>query len=233
MSDDTEDAGVVLDRVDGGDRNGDVIVAGTRPCTRDEGRCQFATDATPLRIDGLREARRSFFGIIGDAGPGASTVSADGGVLLFEWPTVDGREFASPAVGETIEVRLAWSYQGEGCPVGALDVVAADGRLLVSQGLNGYSGSLFELSDEPAGQACSFPEEPDNADCCCATLTPVLMTVHSDPPEQLAECEEAVVTVDARPMFVRIWGAARYGFPLCGDDGDFTRASGLAIAVVE
>jgi hypothetical protein len=40
-------------------------------------------------------------------GPGASTLSYDGGQVLIHWPSVAGYEFAAPQVGEQILVNFS------------------------------------------------------------------------------------------------------------------------------
>lgn len=101
------------------------------------------------------------------------------------------------------------------------------------EGLNGYDGPLFALTYENAGRTCSVPVPPELEECCCTTVEPVLMEVRSDPPVELAECEEAIVSVDGRSVFVQVRGAARSELWQCGDDGDATRAAGLAVAIIE
>lgn len=228
--DDEEDAGLV--QVEGGEYDGWWMLDDTSLCSNEGSGCSFATPVRGLRIEGLREGQASFHGVVVDAGPGASTVSADGGTLLFEWPEVEGRAFAAPAVGEELDVRLLWTYLGEGCPVGAVEVYGAAQRLLVTQGYNGWDGSFFHLSDEPAGGACSWPVGPEQPQCCCGSITPVYMDVAADSPIRLAECAEAWLTVGGRPFLVQVYGAARAQMPPCGDDGDWTRASALGVALL-
>lgn len=227
---DDEDAGLV--QIVGGDYDGWWMLDGTSICSNDGLGCSFATPVRGLRIDGLREGQASFHAVVGDAGPGASTVSADGGTLVFEWPEVEGRSFAAPAVGEELDVRLVWTYLGEGCPVGGVEVYSAAGRLLVSQGYNAWDGAFFRLSDEPTDRACSYPVGPEVPRCCCGSITPVYMDVAADSPIRLAECAEAELVVGGQPFLVQVWGAARARMPPCGDDGDWTRASAFGVALL-
>ena len=229
---DDEDAGSVT-RVEGGEYDGWWIAEGTRVCSHDDDNCVFQVNAQQLRIDALRDGKRSFHGVVGDAGPGASTVSADGGVLVFQWPSVEGRTFAGPQVGEEIDVRLTWTYLGEGCPVGAIEVFTSTGRLLVAQGYNGIDGTVASLTREPTSLTCSWPVSPENPDCCCGTITPVSMEIRSNPPVLLAEGEGAFITFGGWAACVRVTGAARAIMPPCGHDGDFPRASAFVVALVE
>lgn len=212
---------------------GGIILAGTVPCSQEFFRCDFATSATGLSVPGLQEWDRSFRGVLDDAGPGASDVLADGGPVRVQWPVVDGHTVAAPAVGEEVEVRVQWGFGGEGSPDVSIEVFAADGHLLVSQGNAELASSVFHLTDEQYSQACSFQEAASNPSCCCGTMTPVWMEVAADEPLRLPQCGETLATVDGQLMFIQVSGAAEFSLIPCGATGLPPWAHGLAVALVE
>ncbi|MCC7110706.1 MAG: hypothetical protein IT382_15540 [Deltaproteobacteria bacterium] len=231
-----EDAGGQIPgivRIDGGPDDGRWIVEGLERCPDILRSCSASAVARPMRYDPTT-APSLLRGEVLDGGPGAGAIAYDGGVLAVEWPSVEGRSFAAPRVGETVELRLAWDYPGPGEPDHPsyyAELRSEAGRLLVAQGFFALGSELFDLTELPDGEVCSYTAQLPQ--CCCTTMSSVMTRVQADEAVDLGRCDEATVELGGEPFFVRIEEALRRDESTCVEAPWYLAAEALGIALVE
>jgi hypothetical protein len=182
--------------------NGTWVLAGTEACSGNFGTTCVSLPATSwMTLEPMPSSGVSLRGEIGDAGPGAATLSYDGGQALIRWPSVAGYEFAAPQVGDQVRVDV-YMVLLNGDPVFLrTQASTADGRLLVAAADN----RIFSHDRDAGGAVCSsWSEEPE---CCCAGWQAGAIAVDADTPVSLHACEDAVVELDGRPFYVSVWSA--------------------------
>ena len=175
-----------------GELDGWWTIEGAETCSQNHG-CRSPLSTTGLHLETPLPCS-SFAGDVGDAGPGSSTVSFDGGQVVLTWPTIEGRTFAAPANGEHIFIGVRCPSNIEEPP--SVDVYSQAGRLLVAS--EGHP--MFSIEQDPDAPGCAIPSEW--AECCCQGYFPGVVTVAADSTVRLAECDEADVTVGGQPMHV-------------------------------
>lgn len=181
----------------GGDYDGFWTIEGTELCSSNHG-CRMPMSASGLHFE-TPPPCSNFTGEVGDAGPGSSTVSYDGGQVVLTWPTVEGRSFAVPAHGERIFVAVRCPSNIEEPP--SVDVYSQAGRLLIAS--EGHP--MFAIEQDPTASGCSIPSPW--AECCCRGYFPGVVVVEADDTVRLSECGEADVTLGGQPMHVAVVSA--------------------------